>query len=93
MNIEDIAFPGARLSCQTFGPSSQTNIGQPLRSSFLLFRAILHDEETYANAFDFKPERFIAEENGGNVDLDPTVFTFGFGRRVRCQSHDLPANT
>ena len=46
-----------------------------------IFRAMLHDENTYPEPFKFKPERFLKDGK-----IDPSVprpdLAFGFGRRV-----------
>ena len=50
--------------------------------STLVFRALLHDEETYPNPFQFNPERFLDEK--GQIDSSvphPETVCFGFGRR------------
>nr|BAK09523.1 cytochrome P450 [Postia placenta] len=41
----------------------------------------LHDPDTYANPFDFEPERFIASP-GKTAEKDPRQIVFGFGRRI-----------
>ncbi|KAI0369518.1 cytochrome P450 [Pilatotrama ljubarskyi] len=44
--------------------------------------AILHDENRYANPFDFDPGRFL-KDGAINPDVfDPAEVAFGFGRRV-----------
>ncbi|KAK1222666.1 hypothetical protein PQX77_014482, partial [Marasmius sp. AFHP31] len=48
---------------------------------FVLFRAILHDEEMYPDPYTFNPERWIKD---GQIDPDIRDITasFGFGRRI-----------
>lgn len=41
---------------------------------------MLHDPETYPNPSVFDPTRFIPSE-GKEVQLDPRIICFGFGRR------------
>ncbi|KAF7776140.1 hypothetical protein Agabi119p4_4533 [Agaricus bisporus var. burnettii] len=41
-----------------------------------------HDPRTYSKPDEFRPERFLAAENGGIVERDPRDLCFGFGRRV-----------
>ncbi|KAJ2930257.1 hypothetical protein H1R20_g6805, partial [Candolleomyces eurysporus] len=47
--------------------------------------AILHDENVYADPFEFNPDRFINPETG-KIDYskarDPELACFGFGRRI-----------
>jgi hypothetical protein len=43
--------------------------------------AMLHDPKTYADPFDFRPERFLPSE-GKDTEPDPGIYgSFGFGRR------------
>ncbi|KII86264.1 hypothetical protein PLICRDRAFT_55999 [Plicaturopsis crispa FD-325 SS-3] len=42
---------------------------------------MLHDPETYPNPSVFDPTRFIPSE-GKEVQLDPRIICFGFGRRI-----------
>lgn len=55
----------------------------PIPISFLIsLRAILHDEDNYADPMTFNPDRFIKD---GVLDpdvLNPEVVAFGFGRRI-----------
>ncbi|KIJ50988.1 hypothetical protein M422DRAFT_158999, partial [Sphaerobolus stellatus SS14] len=53
---------------------------------------ILHDEESYADPYAFRPERFIANENGGICERDPTIGSFGYGRRI-CAGKNLAEAT
>ncbi|KIJ51011.1 hypothetical protein M422DRAFT_244987 [Sphaerobolus stellatus SS14] len=53
---------------------------------------ILHDEESYADPYAFRPERFIAKENGGISERDPTIGSFGYGRRI-CSGKNLAEAT
>ncbi|TFY79433.1 hypothetical protein EWM64_g4581 [Hericium alpestre] len=41
----------------------------------------LHDEQTYKDPFEFRPERFVASGKQG-PEKDPRSAAFGFGRRV-----------
>ncbi|RXW22024.1 hypothetical protein EST38_g3856 [Candolleomyces aberdarensis] len=47
--------------------------------------AMLHDENVYADPFEFNPDRFINPETG-KIDYsrarDPELICFGFGRRI-----------
>jgi cytochrome P450 len=48
----------------------------------LAFRSILHDPESYPDPFVYNPDRFL---KNGKIDpsvRDPTVASFGFGRRI-----------
>ncbi|KAJ3568360.1 hypothetical protein NP233_g5767 [Leucocoprinus birnbaumii] len=51
--------------------------------------SMLHDEDFYSDADEFKPERFITNDGHLRQDIpDPElVATFGFGRRVCPGSH------
>ncbi|THV05395.1 cytochrome P450 [Dendrothele bispora CBS 962.96] len=40
-----------------------------------------HDEQTYSDPMEFKPERFLAND-GRKVETDPRETVFGFGRRI-----------
>ena len=40
-------------------------------------RAMMHDESTYENSFEFNPDRFDCE----HPPRDPHLMAFGFGRR------------
>ncbi|KIJ23795.1 hypothetical protein M422DRAFT_195492 [Sphaerobolus stellatus SS14] len=51
---------------------------------------ILHDSESYAHPYMFRPKRFIPEENGGVAEHDPTIGSFGYGRRI-CAGKNLVA--
>ncbi len=42
-----------------------------------VIRAMMHDESTYENPFEFNPDRFDCE----NPPRDPHLVAFGFGRR------------
>ncbi|KAK6984826.1 O-methylsterigmatocystin oxidoreductase [Favolaschia claudopus] len=53
-----------------------------------LLRAIAHDPTHYRDPMAFNPERFL----GGTPELDPTAFTFGFGRR-RCPGIEVAEST
>ncbi|KIJ51013.1 hypothetical protein M422DRAFT_244990 [Sphaerobolus stellatus SS14] len=53
---------------------------------------ILHDPESYADPYTFRPERFIPEENGGTSERDPTIGSFGYGRRI-CSGKNLAEAT
>lgn len=46
-----------------------------------LRRAMLHDEEVYAEPSTFLPERFSAIDSS-NVPPDPRAIIYGFGRRL-----------
>jgi cytochrome P450 len=48
----------------------------------LIGRAILHDKNTYFEPFAFKPERFLAREDGGLEEPDCMSIVFGYGRRI-----------
>ncbi|KAF9443824.1 cytochrome P450 [Macrolepiota fuliginosa MF-IS2] len=55
------------------------------KGSFVLANAyaMLHDENTFPNPTEFKPERFIKDGVISNDIPDPeSVATFGFGRRI-----------
>ena len=55
-----------------------------------LFRAILHDPETYPDPEEFKPERFLNED--GSVKDDPALaLAFGAGRRICPGRHFVDA--
>ncbi|TFY58715.1 hypothetical protein EVJ58_g6244 [Rhodofomes roseus] len=43
--------------------------------------AMTHDEETYPDAFAFRPERFIGVDSKTADSTDPRAAIFGFGRR------------
>ncbi|THU76873.1 cytochrome P450 [Dendrothele bispora CBS 962.96] len=43
--------------------------------------AILHDKTIYNDPMIFKPERFL-EQSGKRCPPDPTLYSFGFGRRI-----------
>jgi len=59
------------------------------RELILLYRAILHDEKEYPDAFAFKPERWLKPDGSLNPSVrDPTV-AFGFGRRYASLSCSL----
>jgi cytochrome P450 len=48
----------------------------------LTIRSILHDPEYYNDPFVYNPDRFL---KNGKIDpsvRDPTVASFGFGRRI-----------
>jgi cytochrome P450 len=48
----------------------------------LTFRTILHDPDIYKDPLVYNPERFL---KNGQLDpsvRDPTVASFGFGRRI-----------
>jgi cytochrome P450 len=48
----------------------------------LNFRSILHNPECYKDPFVYNPDRFL---KNGEIDpsvQDPTVASFGFGRRI-----------
>jgi cytochrome P450 len=62
-NIWYVAFPRAREEMMSMLMNAP--------------RGMAHDPETYADPFEFRPERFL----GSRPELDPD-FTFGFGRRV-----------
>lgn len=52
-------------------------------------RAILRDESTFPDAFEFRPERFITEKDPHVLaKMEPRNYVFGFGRR-RCPGADL----
>lgn len=40
-------------------------------------RAIMRNPETYKDPDEFRPERFM----GSHPEMDPSVISFGFGRR------------
>lgn len=42
----------------------------------------MHNENIYPEPQEFKPERHLVNEDGGEPQMDPTEFVFGFGRRV-----------
>ncbi|KAL1717388.1 cytochrome P450 [Schizophyllum commune] len=45
--------------------------------------SMAHDEDAYPDSYAFKPERFLTPD--GKIDhsvRDPSVFAFGFGRRI-----------
>ncbi|KAI5889621.1 cytochrome P450 [Schizophyllum commune H4-8] len=45
--------------------------------------SMAHDEEAYPDAYAFKPDRFLTSDGKINRDVrDPSVFAFGFGRRI-----------
>ncbi|KAF7358162.1 O-methylsterigmatocystin oxidoreductase [Mycena venus] len=50
--------------------------------------AIAHDPDNYEDPMAFKPERFL----GDAPELDPGIFTFGFGRR-RCPGIEVAEST
>jgi cytochrome P450 len=55
-----------------------------------IFRAILHDPETYPDPEEFKPERFLNED--GTVRDDPTLsLVFGIGKRICAGRHFVDA--
>ncbi|KAL1666579.1 cytochrome P450 [Schizophyllum commune] len=47
----------------------------------------LHDERTYRQPMEFRPERFLAVE-GRQPERDPRTICFGFGRRI-CPGREL----
>lgn len=53
-----------------------------------VYRSILHDPEVYPSPYEFKPERFLKD---GQLNLnvqDPSIASFGFGRRqVNTSTH------
>ena len=59
--------------------------------SEMIFRAILHNPETYPDPEEFKPERFLNED--GSVREDPTLsLAFGVGKRI-CPGRHLVDST
>ena len=42
---------------------------------------MLHDETTYPEPFEFKPERFMKDGQLNRAVRDPDHAAFGFGRR------------
>ncbi|GJJ09723.1 hypothetical protein Clacol_003947 [Clathrus columnatus] len=51
-------------------------------------RNLLHDPKIYPNPDEFRPERFLPDDNG-NIARDPAVQgAFGFGRRI-CAGRNL----
>lgn len=48
----------------------------------LALRNSLHDPKIYPDPDEFKPERFLPDENGNVLARDPAINgAFGFGRR------------
>ncbi|KAL1759497.1 cytochrome P450 [Schizophyllum commune] len=45
--------------------------------------SMAHDEDAYPDPYAFKPDRFLTDEGRINCNVrDPSVFAFGFGRRI-----------
>jgi len=42
---------------------------------------ILHDAEVYANPYEFRPERYLGQDEKSKPAADPRTWSFGFGRR------------
>ncbi|EMD31245.1 hypothetical protein CERSUDRAFT_100592 [Gelatoporia subvermispora B] len=58
--------------------------GYHLRAGSIVFAnswAILHDPVIYPDPMDFKPERYLGEQDSG-INPDPRAFAFGYGRRA-----------
>ena len=56
-----------------------------------MFRAILHDPETYPYPEEFKPERFLNKD--GSVRDDPALsLVFGAGKRICPGRHFVDAS-
>ncbi|KAG5650137.1 hypothetical protein H0H81_000560, partial [Sphagnurus paluster] len=47
-----------------------------------MLRAMLHDENVYADPFTFNPDRFMKDGKLNPDVKDPASFAFGFGRRI-----------
>ncbi|KIJ31350.1 hypothetical protein M422DRAFT_267022 [Sphaerobolus stellatus SS14] len=56
------------------------------------WKMILHDRESYADPYAFRPERFIANEDSRICERDPTIGSFGYGRRI-CSGKNLAEAT
>ena len=50
-----------------------------------------HDENVYTDPFEFRPDRYLPKEEGGNGEPFP-IGNFGFGRRV-CIGRNLAENS
>lgn len=68
LEIHGTASPG------TFPPLNLNTL-----YSYVLKRAMTHDEEVYPEPYAFKPERFLTSD--GRLIDDDTHVAFGFGRR------------
>lgn len=42
----------------------------------------MHDESVYHTPYEFKPERFLPEDQGGCSEPDCAPVIFGYGRRI-----------
>ncbi|KIJ40126.1 hypothetical protein M422DRAFT_256950 [Sphaerobolus stellatus SS14] len=54
-------------------------------------RKILHDSESYAHPYTFRPERFIPEENGGVAERDPLLEVLDMEDGIICAGKNLVA--
>lgn len=45
-------------------------------------RSILHDPEVFEDPLEYKPERFLKDGKLNPEVLDPSVASFGYGRRI-----------
>lgn len=60
--------------------------------SHRISRAILHDEQEYADPSSFNPDRFLKDGKLNPNIRDPATVSFGYGRRI-CPGRFLAASS